>query len=153
MELSESQKKFIDENCEKITDLTELTRATFDKDSLDGRTKEGRAVREYLVNEGVSYDTKHVYPKEDVQLTREQEEFSLQSSSDGMDSVQIASIIFSDRRVNRQSRVFWAVHDFLEENGKVHSSEDGIKKKWTPPKATSKIIKKINEFIVIMKIL
>ena len=103
MELSESQKKFIDENCEKITDLTELTRATFDKDSLDGRTKEGRAVREYLVNEGVSYETKHVYPKEDIQLTEEQKEFSLRSSSDGMDSVQIASIIFSDKSQLRRS--------------------------------------------------
>jgi phage gpG-like protein len=146
MELSESQRQFIVENCEKITDLTELTRAAFGEDALDGRTKEGRAVRAYLVEVGQPYETKHVYPKEDIELTQEQMEFALQSASEGMDSIHIASIIFSDRQVKRQGKEFWAVHNFLEDRGGTHSSEDAMKKRWSPPKAISKIIKKINDY-------
>jgi phage gpG-like protein len=148
MDLSKKQKEFISGNHEKITDLTELTRATFEEDNLDGRTKEGRAVRAYLVEMEMPYETKHVYPKEGIELTEDQREFALKSAEDGMDSVQIASIIFSDRQVKRLSREFWAVHNFLEEYhpDEIHASEDAITKKWTPPKATSKVIKKINDY-------
>ena len=148
MDLTEQQQQFISQNCEKISDLTELTRVTFGKDDLDGRTKEGRAVRAYLVEMGINYETKHVYPKEDIELTLEQEEFVLRSAGDGMDSVQIAAILFPDRQVKRLSREFCAVHNFLEESDpdSIHSSENAITKRWTPPKATSKIIKKINDY-------
>ena len=57
-DLTEQQKEFIDQNFNKITDLIELTRATFMNESLDGRTKEGRAVREYLASKGAQYNTR-----------------------------------------------------------------------------------------------
>ena len=49
MELSEEQKKFIDENATKIKNLIDLTKQCFQDDTLDGRSKQGRAVRKYLV--------------------------------------------------------------------------------------------------------
>ena len=57
MELSTEQQKFIDENFSQMPDLIELTRATFLDDTLDGRTKEGRAVRKYLVDNNLEYKT------------------------------------------------------------------------------------------------
>ena len=148
MNLTEEQQQFISENCERVSDLTELTRATFGRDNLDGRTKEGRAVRAYLVEMGIDYETKHVYPKEDIDLTQEQKEFAINSVGEGLDCTQIAALIFSDRQVKRLSKEFWAVHNFLEENvpDSIHASENAISKKWSPPKALSKIIKKINDY-------
>ena len=57
MELSEEQQNFIDDNFHKIPDLIELTRAVFKDGTIDGRSKEGRAVRKYLSDNNVKYKT------------------------------------------------------------------------------------------------
>ena len=55
MKLTENQKNFIRENYMLISDLIELTRQVFDDKNLDGRTKEGRAVREFLVDNNLEF--------------------------------------------------------------------------------------------------
>ena len=57
MKLTEEHKKFIDENHAKIPDLIELTRAVFGDDEIDGRSKEGRAVRKYCVDNEIDFKT------------------------------------------------------------------------------------------------
>ena len=57
MKLTKEHKTFIRENYNLISDLIELTRKTFGDDTLDGRTKEGRAVREFLVENNLNYNT------------------------------------------------------------------------------------------------
>ena len=49
--LTEEQKEFIRTNHVEMPDLIELTRAVFMDDTIDGRSKKGRAVREFLVIE------------------------------------------------------------------------------------------------------
>ena len=55
MDLTEEQEKFILENAAKIKNLIDLTKACFKDDSLDGRSKEGRAVRKYLVENSINF--------------------------------------------------------------------------------------------------
>lgn len=57
MKLTEEQQNFIRENYMLISDLIELTRQVFNDNTLDGRTKEGRAVRKYLVDNDLEYKT------------------------------------------------------------------------------------------------
>ena len=57
MNLTDEQKQFILENHESTPDLIELTRALFDNPLLDGRTKEGRAVRKFLVDQDINFNT------------------------------------------------------------------------------------------------
>ena len=65
MELNENQKQIVIQNSVSITDLTELTALVFpEKQGLDGRSKEGRAVRAFLVSQGIDYQTKHILPNE-----------------------------------------------------------------------------------------
>ena len=45
MGLTEEQKQFLRENASRIPNLIDLTRECFKSDSLDGRSKEGMAVR------------------------------------------------------------------------------------------------------------
>tara|TARA_B100000073_G_scaffold345359_1_gene354209 strand:- start:142 stop:1194 length:1053 start_codon:yes stop_codon:yes gene_type:complete len=149
MDLTEEQKALILENKGVISDLTELTNMVFPGEgNLDGRTKEGRAVRAFLLENEIEYETKHVYPKEDIPLTEDQGEFILNSAKEGMDSFQIASILFPDAHVKRGGREFMTVHNYLEATSpsSVHISEDVLTKKYSAPKAISKILKKINDY-------
>ena len=57
MDLSEEQKQFLRENASKIPDLINLTKQCFDDESLDGRSKEGRAVRKFLVESSIDFKT------------------------------------------------------------------------------------------------
>ena len=97
MELNEQQKQIILDNGSEITDLTELTKLAFpDKQNIDGRSKEGRAVRAFMLESGINYETKHVYPKEDLNLSAQQKEFISNSSQEGMNALQIAAVLFPE---------------------------------------------------------
>lgn len=149
MVLTEEQKQIIISNGSETTELTELTKLAFpDKENIDGRSKEGRAVRAFMVSQGINYETKHIYPKDDVELSKEQQEFISNSSGDGMNSLQIAAILFPEVRVTRNSKEYESVLSFIEDQDSLilHPSEDAVNKKYSPPKAVSKIIKKINDF-------
>ena len=65
-----------------------------------------------FVNENeIEYETKHVYPKEDIPLTEEQGEFVINSAKEGMDSFQIAIsdwAAFSPQRMQREQWLSWA---------------------------------------------
>ena len=72
--LTEEQKSFIDENFHKIPDLIELTRAVFKDGTIDGRSKEGRAVRQYLGDNNVKYKTTKKQQVKPIILNDEQKE-------------------------------------------------------------------------------
>ena len=67
--LTEEQKAFIDENYKKTPDIQELTRQAFMNDVLDGRTKEGRAVRKYMSEKEYGYQTTKRPAAKGVKLT------------------------------------------------------------------------------------
>jgi phage gpG-like protein len=148
LELTEDQKEFIKENAFRISDLAELTRATFMNESLDGRTKEGRAVRAFLATQEIEYSTKHVSKKEDVVLREEQKDFIRANCGPDVSSLELAKLVFSDNSIKHLSKAFWAVHEFIEEEGlDLAEEETALSVKYTPPKAESRIIKKINDCV------
>ena len=99
MDLSEEQKEFLRENSSRIPNLIDLTKQCFKDDSLDGRSKEGRAVRKFLVENCIEYRTTSREPAETIEFTREQREFILQQAESGLSSLEIARIVFPSRRV------------------------------------------------------
>lgn len=114
MNLSEENKKFIDENFHKIPDLIELTRATFKDGTIDGRSKQGRAVREYLASKDMKYKTTKHKEVKPVLLTEEQKSFIEQYSNDGMSSFQIAQLLFPEDEVKKLGRHQRTVAQYLE---------------------------------------
>lgn len=148
MELTDSQKELILENSKTITDLTELTRLAFpDCEKIDGRSKQGRAVRAFLSQQEIQYETKHFGVKPPVDLNEEQKQFIDNSIDDGMTCAQIATVLFPSERITKSSKEYLAVFEYVDgnENLQTPSIEDAINKRYFPPKATSKIIKKIND--------
>ena len=49
MKLTSEQEDFLKEESKSTTDLNHLTKRCFDDDSLDGRSKQGRLVRAFLI--------------------------------------------------------------------------------------------------------
>lgn len=114
MELTKEHKEFIDNNFHKIPDLIELTRAVFKDGTIDGRSKEGRAVRKYLVDNNVKYKTTEKQKVKPIILTDEQKEFIVRYSDDGMSSFQIAQVLFTDREIKNLGIEQRTVHGYLK---------------------------------------
>jgi hypothetical protein len=148
LELTKDQKTFIRENALRLSDLSVLTRETFMNDELDGRTREGRAVRAYLASEEIEYSTRHVSKKEDILLGPEQKDFIKDNCGPDVSSLELAKLVFADENIKHLSKEFWAVHKYIESEGLALSeSETALSVKYVPPKAESRVIKKINDCV------
>ena len=147
MDLTEAQKTFVRENAAQIPNLIDLTRQCFENDDLDGRSREGRAVRKFLVESSIDFRTTSRQPTENIDFTREQREFILQQAENGLSSLEIARIVFPDRRVpplsNEQRAVLAEIRSV---NPDILPSQDsGALNSYISPKSPSRIIKKIND--------
>ena len=94
--LTEEQRKYIDDNYESTPDLIALTKAAFMDESLDGRSREGRAVREYMASKDYKYKTTKVEKVKGVNLTKDQKEFITHNADAGMKAFEIATLLFQD---------------------------------------------------------
>ena len=146
IKLSEDQKGFIDKNASSITDLIELTRAVFMDDSLDGRTKEGRAVRAYLIEKGTEFTTTKNAPAKPVELTEENKEFIKIHAADGMNAFQVAKIIFANNKITPLSKETTVIAEFIREEMPLSiTPEDSARGvEYCPPSSRMSTIKKIN---------
>jgi len=145
MKLSEENKKFIDENFQRIPDLIELTRATFKDGTIDGRSKQGRAVREYLASKEIKYKTTKHEEVKPIVLTEDQKNFIEQYSQDGMSSYQIAQLLFPDDEVKKLGREQRTVGNYLEAVKKRKREENRAERnKYDGPKNLTECIERVN---------
>jgi len=147
MELDEEKKQFLLENSAKITNLIDLTRQCFDDEELDGRSKEGRAVRKFLVENSINFKTTATSRTEDINLTEQQKNFILEQAESGLSSLEIAKIIFPEKNVKSLSNEQRTVLAFIRDvNPDIIPSQDGAAlHSYISPKSPSRIIKKIND--------
>lgn len=147
MKLTDEHKKFIDDNFQRIPDLIELTRATFKDGTIDGRSKQGRAVREYLASKEIKYKTTKHEEVKPILLTEEQKQFIEQYSQDGMSSYQIAQLLFPDDEVKKLGREQRAVGNYLEAVKKRKREENrAARNKYDGPKNISECIDLVNQY-------
>ena len=148
MKLSEEQKQFIRDNFKSNPNLLELTRQVFEDPNIDGRSKEGRAVREFLAEENLEYKTTKREKVPDIQLTDEQIEFIKAQAQNNLSAYQIAEILFPDINIKRFCKEHMTIVEFLREYepAYVHETETAINRAYNPPKIFSTALKKINTF-------
>jgi len=124
MNLSDEQKQFLRENFKETPNLLDLTRKLFEDDSLDGRTKEGRAVRAFLAEASLKYETTKWDKVEDITLTDEQIEFAKAQAKNGLSAFQISELLFPSSNVKDSLRAFSSPRVLREyEPAYVHDSE------------------------------
>lgn len=147
MKLTNEQEGFLRENSSKILDLIELTRKCFDDDSLDGRSKEGRSVRKFLSENGITYKTTRRKPAKKIEFTEQQKEFIMGQAEDGLSSLEIAKLIFPEKDVRPLSNEQRQVLTHIQETNPdfLPSQDGGAVNDYSSPKSSSRIVKKIND--------
>ena len=149
IELTDEQKEQILEEFEANPDLKQITQKVFGDDSLDGRSKEGRAVRAFLAKSNMEYTTSLVDRVEEIELTREQKEFLMSDNVEvGMNALEAARLAFKNREIQPLSQSHRSVMNFLRDyRPEIVDDNDMLTNdKWSPPKSLSRAIKKINDW-------
>ena len=147
IELSEQQISLLKETCKSVNDLNQLTKIVFSDDSLDGRSKQGRAVRKFLIESELDFKTSQYEKLEDIILTEEEKEFLDQYAGQNMTSMQLAQVLWPDREIKKLSKEQRIIADYIRDNfSNVTIEDDAVGLKYSPPKAKSRVIKKINDF-------
>ena len=147
MKLTKDQEEYLKENSTKINSLIELTQKCFQNDSLDGRCKEGRLVRKFLIDNEISFGTTKKEKKEGVEFTEQEKQFIVDQAQSGLSSLKIAELLFPDKEIKPLSIEQRAVLDILREiNPDIIPSQDsGLLNSYIPAKSPSRIVKKIND--------
>ena len=147
--LTEEQKAQIEDEFNKTPDLKHITQTVFNDTSLDGRSKEGRAVRAFLINNNLEFTTTLVPRVDEVDLTSEQKEFLMSNNVErGMNALEVTRLTFKDREIQPLSQQHRTVMDFLRQHRPeiVDDNEMITSDKWSPPKSLSRAIKKVNDW-------
>ena len=113
-ELTESQKATIIKRHKDITDINALTRLVWADPDLDGRTKQGLAVREFLVEHELGYRTTKKIKRGDIPpLTPEQEKLILSEIKNNSNALAITRLVYSNEKLQKLSKEWKQVHQFI----------------------------------------
>jgi hypothetical protein len=144
-ELTKDQEEFIFKNHKLIKDLNLLTQRCFNDDSLDGRTKQGKLIRTFLVKNNLEYKTSKHVKVDSVEFTESQKHFIIQSAEQGMSSFAIAELIFPDKEIKKLGAEQRAVLEHIRSINEnfIPSQESGLLTTYSPPKTYPRLIKKV----------
>ena len=142
MNLTDKQKELALDMFNDDPNIINITKKVFEDESLDGRSKEGRAVSKFLAENGLRAQTTKRPKSDDVTLSEEQIEKILEMEGEGFNTSQIADVLFN-KEVKRLSNEWRAVNDILGQDREAPVNEPSAA--YAPPQAISRIIKKIND--------
>ena len=145
--------KFTPEDGEKIKklaaefpDLNLITRKFFNDEELDGRSKQGIAIRAFLAANKINYKTSKYQKVGSLPLTDEQKDFIEGQSKMGAPSLQIAELVYPDKSVVQLSLEHRTVMEYLRSigNGLMPENETALGVKYQVPRSVERVINKIN---------
>ena len=139
--LTEEQKNLILESFQKDPNIINITKIVFDDQTLDGRSKEGRAVIKFLAENGLKAQTTKKEKSKEVNLSPEQIESIESMKADGLNTSEIADVLFN-KNVVRLSVEWRTVNEIV--NLEKEEREEAPTT-YVAPHAVSRIIKKIND--------
>ena len=143
MELSKEQQEKILNEFKKNPNIIDITKIVFEDETLDGRSKEGRAVIKFLAENGLKAKTTKHKKVESIELNQEQKNIIEQRLDAGWSSLQIAKDLFGDyvKNLSKEQRT---VHEYILTLDREAPSEEESPS-YVAPHAISRIIKKIND--------
>jgi len=151
--LTESQKKIILDEWNSRLDnppsLLELINLAFPDQELDGRTKEGRAVKAFLATRKIKARGAHEYQaKEKMTLTKEHKQF-IENNASMMNGREMACVIFADNELTNLHQEVRTVNEYIKtldlqpyENPNEIPSED-----YKPPDTFHKTVNVVNKYV------
>lgn len=149
MKLTTEQKQKVLEQFKITPDLNIITQVVFEDEALDGRSKEGRAIRSFLAEQGRQYNTTKSEKKKFVNFTDQQIQFMMSDRiNSSMSAFEIAKLVLNDEEIKPLSAEHRAVQEFLYKNRNdiVDETELSAESKWHSPKSPLSAIRRINKW-------
>lgn len=152
-ELTEEQRQLLlkewDAKPEAPPSLLSLMNALFPGQELDGRTKEGKAVKEFLASQNIKARCSHEYQtKEKINISEEDKTF-IENNFQLMSSVEIARVIFKNNKLTNLNQESRAVNDFiktLDQSESFEDTEELPEEEYRPPKTFDKTLCRVNKY-------
>lgn len=152
--LSEEQKAKIlnlwNSNPNNPPALLDLIREAFPDQEIDGRSKEGRAVKEFLASREIKARGAHEYQPKDVTLSEEQKEY-ITNNVYTMKAVEMARILFGNDKINNLNAETRVVNDFIKElspRDLYADPNDVPQNDYKPPRTHPAAIIKVNKYVL-----
>jgi len=151
----EQQKEIVEEWNSRPDDppsLLELIRVAYPNQNIDGRSREGKAVKTFLATRKINAHASHQYqPKQQIDLTEEHKEF-IRNNFSMMSSVEMGRILFANpdlTNLNQESR---AIERYVESLNPAiaHTARTELfadMEKYEPPKTLTASLSKVNSYV------
>lgn len=131
--------------------LLELIRVAYpDNPELDGRTKEGKAVKAFLATRQIRARASHEYKHKGVlKLDEEKKEFIVNNAG-MMTAVEIARILFKDDKISNLSQETRTVNDFISTlNIESAQNDNSVPQgEYKPPTNADRAITRVNKYVL-----
>jgi len=144
---SDEDKQKIIELAKEFPDLNTITRKFFGDESLDGRTKQGIAIRSLLASNKVQYKTSKYEKVGDLPLSPEQEQFIEDQAKNGISALRIAELLYPDRPISAMGLEHRTVAAYIRNSNCENNatSDDAMFVKYQTPRSLERVINRINE--------
>ena len=158
MKLSEDQQNLIIEtwnsSAEEPPSLQELTKLLFPHlENIDGRSKEGRAIKEFLATRNIKPKTTSKYDKKErVELTDDQKEF-INNNFTLMTYVEVARVLFKNNNITNLSIEAITVKEYIDSiqtNEKPFETSQELPpsaSEFRPPKSFDKMLSRVQKYV------
>jgi len=133
--------------------LVELVRLAFQRDDLDGRSKEGKAVKIFLASRQIKPKKSHEYQAKGlIDLSSEQKEY-ISNNCYTMTGLEMAKTLFKNDALTNLSQETRSILEYMKtipNNIKFNNSEneDAATDEYKPPKSEERTIAKINRYVL-----
>lgn len=133
--------------------LAELVKLAFDRDDLDGRSKEGKAVKQFLASRQIKPKKSHEYEAKGLlELLPEQKEF-ISNNCNMMTGLEISKILFKNESLTNLSQETRSILEFMKNipsNVKYNNTENenAATEGYRPPRSEERMIAKINKYVL-----
>jgi len=151
--LSEGQKQKIIEEWnsrpKNPPSLLELINLAFPDKKVDGRSKEGKAVKAFLADQSIKARAAQDYKHKEIKLTKDHKEF-IDNNYKMMTFVEIARVIFANEKITNLNKEAKVVEAYIKEIDPSHDSSEEINvthDEYKPPSTFSLALTKINKYI------
>jgi hypothetical protein len=143
--------------------LTEITSYAYNDQSIDSRSKEGRLVKQFLLDNKIEYKNKSVTQRERISLTEEQKEF-VKNNYKGQNYIDLAKTLFQNDRLTHVTLECREVNSYIQELQKndpdapkdlldntvyvpSERGADSTSGTYFPPRRTDQTVFRINKYL------
>jgi hypothetical protein len=133
--------------------LVELVKLAFDRDDLDGRSKEGKAVKEFLASRSIKPRKSYEYQAKGLkELDNDQKEY-ISNNCHTMTGLEMAKILFKNETLTNLSQETRSVLEYMKiipSNIKFNNTENEevVNGVYKPPRSEERAIAKINKYVM-----